>query len=58
MIKALKKFWKDEEGVTMIEYAIIAALIAVAAIVIISLVGKDIKSVFCNISTKLQGAIN
>jgi pilus assembly protein Flp/PilA len=37
---------KDTSGVTAIEYGLIAALIAVAAVVIMGTVGTDLSSVF------------
>lgn len=52
--QAIKNFFQDEEGVTAIEYALIAALIAVAIIAAVTLVGTDIAAVFTNISNKLQ----
>jgi pilus assembly protein Flp/PilA len=54
LTQAIKKFYRDEAGVTAIEYALIAALIAVAIIAAVTLVGTDIAAVFTNISTKLQ----
>jgi pilus assembly protein Flp/PilA len=45
---------KGEEGVTMIEYALLAALIALAAIVTITNVGTAVNSKFSTIQTKLQ----
>lgn len=39
-------FLKDEEGVTAIEYGLIAALIAVAIIVMVALVGDQLNNVF------------
>ena len=53
--QAIKNFFHDEEGVTAIEYALIAALIAVAISAAVTLVGTDIAAVFTNISTRLQG---
>jgi hypothetical protein len=28
MVNALKRFWKDEDGITMIEYSLMAAAVA------------------------------
>lgn len=53
-MQIVKTFLYDEEGVTAIEYALIAALIAVAIIAAVTLVGTDIAAIFTNISTKLQ----
>jgi len=44
---------KDSHGVTAIEYALIAALIAVAAIAAFSLVGTDLSNTFSNIASCL-----
>ena len=44
---------KDESGVTAIEYALIAALIAVAAIASFSLVGTRLSTTFSTIAGKL-----
>jgi pilus assembly protein Flp/PilA len=44
---------KDESGVTAIEYALIAALIAVAAIAAFTLVGTNLSTTFSTIASKL-----
>jgi len=49
----LKKFWRSEDGATAIEYGLIAALIAVAAISAMQLVGSSLTSTFNNIASKL-----
>ena len=43
----------DQSGVTAIEYGLIAALIAVAAVTIMTTVGTNLSSTFNTISTKL-----
>ena len=48
---------KNQKGVTMIEYALIAALIAVASILLLKTVSGDIGNVFNSISNKLQSAL-
>lgn len=45
-----------QKGVTMIEYALIAALIAVVAIVAIGNIGDEVTNTFNSIVTELQGA--
>lgn len=45
---------KNQDGVTMIEYALIAALIAVAAVAILATVGTDITNIFTTVSGKLK----
>jgi pilus assembly protein Flp/PilA len=49
----IKKFFKDENGATAIEYGLIAALIAVAAITAFQLVGTNLSSIFNTVATKL-----
>lgn len=45
-----------QRGATMIEYAILAALISVVAIAAITLVGGDVSNVFTNISNRITTA--
>ncbi len=47
------KMVKDQSGVTAIEYALIAALIAVAAIAAFTLVGTNLSTTFSTIAAKL-----
>jgi len=47
------KLIKDTSGVTAIEYALIAALIAVAAIAAMQLVGTGITNTFNSIASQL-----
>jgi pilus assembly protein Flp/PilA len=47
------KLRKDQAGVTAIEYALIAALIAVAAISAFSLVGNNLSSTFSYVASQL-----
>mgnify|MGYP001810114555 CR=1 FL=1 len=55
-MKALKRFMRDEEGVTAIEYGLIAALIAVVIIGVVTTVGTDLQGVFTDVSAALTGA--
>jgi pilus assembly protein Flp/PilA len=48
------KFINDEEGVTAIEYALIAALIAVVIIGGATTLGTKINGVFSNIANKIN----
>ncbi len=56
MKKFIMSFLKDEEGVTAIEYGLIAALIAVVIIASVTLVGGELKKTFSTISTELSKA--
>ena len=53
MFATLSKLWKNEDGATAIEYGLIAALIAVAAIAAMQLVGTSLTSTFNNVASKL-----
>ena len=53
-MNALLNFIKDEEGVTAIEYGLIAALIAVTIIVSITLVGDELVVIFNRVSDALK----
>ncbi|MDE2289614.1 MAG: Flp family type IVb pilin [Burkholderiales bacterium] len=49
----VRDFARDEEGVTAIEYGLLAALIAVAIIVAAGLVGTNLAAVFKYVAGKL-----
>jgi pilus assembly protein Flp/PilA len=53
-VLATRRFLRDEEGVTAIEYGLIASLIAVAIIVAVTLVGGNLNNVFNYIAGKLK----
>ena len=55
--KFIQKFVRDEEGVTAIEYGLIAALIAVVIIVAVKAVGVNLTAVFTKVSTELAAAL-
>ncbi|MFO6447092.1 Flp family type IVb pilin [Erythrobacter sp. NE805] len=49
-----KNLVRDEQGATAIEYGLIAALIAVAAITAMSALGSTLNGTFNNVSSKMQ----
>ena len=51
----IQRFMNDEEGVTAIEYALIASLIAVVIIAIVGATGGNVKAVFERIADCLDG---
>lgn len=53
MTKLIKSFVNNESGATAIEYGLIAALIAVAAIVAMGTLGNKLGNTFNNVSAKL-----
>lgn len=58
MSEMIKQFIRDEEGVTAIEYGLIAALIAVMIIAGAKIIGVELDRVFNFVGTTLQGAPN
>jgi pilus assembly protein Flp/PilA len=56
-MKMIKNFIQEEDGVTAIEYGLIAALIAVVIIVSVRLVGTNLTAVFNRVGGCLSNAI-
>jgi pilus assembly protein Flp/PilA len=54
MRKFLTKLIHDESGVTAVEYGLLAALIAVAAVTIMGTVGTNLSTTFSKVAAKLQ----
>jgi len=50
----INKLARDEQGATAIEYGLIAALIAVAAITAMTALGDSLETTFNNISGELD----
>lgn len=53
IMNAIKKFIKDEAGVTAIEYGLIAALIAVVIIAAVKLIGTNLDLTFDKVAAEL-----
>jgi pilus assembly protein Flp/PilA len=53
MFATLAYLFKNEDGSTAIEYGLIAALIAVAAVTIMGTVGRNLTGVFTTVASKL-----
>ncbi|SPA39683.1 Flp pilin component [Cupriavidus taiwanensis] len=51
-----QQFVRDEDGVTAIEYGLIAALIAIVIITSVQIVGTQLNSVFSKIGSYLTSA--
>lgn len=50
------KLIKNEDGATAIEYGLIAALIAVAAITALGNIGKNLNTTFTNVASSLKAS--
>ena len=53
MLKHISSFCRDEEGTTAIEYALIAALVSVAAITAFTQLGTNLNAMFASVASKL-----
>lgn len=53
MYLAAKALRDREEGQTMVEYALILALVSVAAVTILSTLGTSVSSIFNKVNTDL-----
>jgi pilus assembly protein Flp/PilA len=53
VINILKNLHKEESGQDLIEYALLALLIALAAVVILPKVGSDISAEFSKVAAQL-----
>jgi pilus assembly protein Flp/PilA len=54
MKSLIVRFVREEEGQDLIEYALLAGLIALVAVGTITTVGTDISGLFGKVSAKLQ----
>lgn len=53
MSKLVKRFLKDEEGATAVEYGVLIALIIAVCIIVISVIGTKIESAFEKVNATL-----
>ena len=55
-MRSIVRFLREEEGATAIEYGLIAALVSVAIVAALLLLGPQLAGVFTRITTALQPA--
>lgn len=56
MLTKFQSFLDDESGATAIEYGLIAALVSVAAIAALTLMGNALKNIFNVVKNALESA--
>jgi pilus assembly protein Flp/PilA len=56
-MEMIKNFIQEEDGVTAIEYGLIAALIAVVIILAVTTTGKNLNKAFVAVCNALNGAV-
>jgi pilus assembly protein Flp/PilA len=56
MKNLIKRFLREEDGVTAIEYGLIAGLVAIVIITALNLLGGSLDGIFTRFSTHLDAA--
>jgi len=54
-VSVIQALHKDEWGISMIEYGVMLALIAVVALGIITALGRTVSGTFDNLNVRVQG---
>jgi pilus assembly protein Flp/PilA len=52
----VKAFLEDESGATLIEYGLVAALVSIAAIIALQLLGVQLQVIFNTVTSYLSSA--
>jgi len=56
MMNLIKRFVREEEGATMVEYGLMVALIAVACIITVTALGTNLNTLFGKVTSAVSGA--
>ncbi|MFO1148336.1 MAG: Flp family type IVb pilin [Alsobacter sp.] len=56
-MKYFRRFRKDQDGASLIEYALLVALIALVSIVAVTNIGTQVNTAFTSISSSLANAV-
>lgn len=56
MLRYIRKFWKEEDAPTMAEYGLLLALIAIVVILAAAFLGTEIRDVFYEAGSSIDGA--
>lgn len=54
-MEKVRRFFREEEGISAVEYALIAVGIALAILTVVGTVGDNLKAVFTKIANALAG---
>jgi pilus assembly protein Flp/PilA len=55
-ISRFRRFLADKQGVSMIEYCLVAVLIAIASLVIVTTAGSEVSALYSKINSALSSA--
>ena len=53
----IRNFWTDTQGQDLVEYALVAALVSIAAIATLPIMGQTVSNVFSKVTSTLQSAV-
>ena len=53
-MRTLTRLFAEEDGMNMVEYALIGALVSVSAIAVLRLIGPALSTLFTDVNTDLQ----
>ena len=56
MYSLMKALWQEEEGQDLVEYSLLLAFIALAAVALLSSAGGSIKTIWTGINSQLSNA--
>jgi len=56
MLNLIKRFVREEEGATLVEYGLMVALIAVCCILVVAALGQQLGTAFNKVQTEVKGA--
>ncbi len=56
-VRALRNLLRDESGQDLIEYALVAAIIGLAAVAAMSSLATSVSAAFSAVGSKLSGAV-
>jgi pilus assembly protein Flp/PilA len=56
MRRLLRDLKGDDNGVTMVEYALIAGLVSIVAVVLLAAIGTSVTNIFSNVNSGLTAA--
>ena len=54
----LERFWRDEQGQDLVEYALAAGLVAVAAVAAMPTLSATVNNVFSKIGSIISSSVN
>ena len=53
-LQTAEKFWRDEDGQTLVEYALIVNFLTLVILLSLSIMGKRLSSTFSNVTNALK----